>query len=55
MIDKAGLTVDLEVDGGSIMIRCPGDRRGRRCAGSGTATSVGLSAYASNIRALRGG
>jgi ribulose-phosphate 3-epimerase len=57
MIDKAGLTVDLEVDGGIDRETAPrAIAAGADALVAGTATfRGGPSAYADNIRALRGG
>ncbi len=57
MIDKQGLTVDLEVDGGIDRITAPrAIAAGADVLVAGTATfKGGPSAYAANIAALRGG
>ena len=57
MIDKAGLSVDLEVDGGIDAVTAPeAIAAGADVLVAGTATfRGGPSAYASNILALRGG
>jgi ribulose-phosphate 3-epimerase len=57
MIDKAGLTVDLEVDGGiDAEAARTAIAAGADALVAGTATfRGGASAYAANIRALRGG
>jgi ribulose-phosphate 3-epimerase len=57
MIDKQGLTVDLEVDGGIDRVTAPrAIAAGADALVAGTATfKGGASAYAANIAALRGG
>ena len=57
MIDKQGLTVDLEVDGGIDRVTAPrAIAAGADALVAGTATFTGgPSAYAANIAALRGG
>lgn len=57
MIDKQGLTVDLEVDGGIDRVTAPrAIAAGADALVAGTATfKGGPSAYAANIAALRGG
>jgi ribulose-phosphate 3-epimerase len=57
MIDKKGLTVDLEVDGGIDRVTAPrAIAAGADALVAGTATfKGGPSAYAANITALRGG
>lgn len=57
MIDKQGLTIDLEVDGGIDRITAPrAIAAGADALVAGTATfKGGPSAYAANIAALRGG
>ena len=57
MIDKQGLTVDLEVDGGIDRDTAPrAIAAGADALVAGTATfKGGPSAYAANIAALRGG
>ena len=57
MIDKQGLAVDLEVDGGIDRDTAPrAIAAGANALVAGTATfKGGPSAYAANIAALRGG